>query len=801
MTTSVKNNEGKAWKPENVWTITERMQLVERTRASDRAIINNQFNGGRPYTDKEAEEYQIDFNINFNEGKQILIPAINQLNNALIFKERFFTVSSKGGKPEKKQEYADIFTRNIHVPLKHGESGKKQMFLLKNRNAALALHGIGPVMWMNDFSWRGKFIPLEDLLIPTDTWCDFSNLMFFAVNRYLTAGEFFDMTHGESVDKGWNQKMVKAIMDDMVKPSQAQASQYFALQDQPEKQIEWLKQNRCAWDYDAANTVKIRLFFYKDHKSKKWHRCVILREGTPNVPADKQEEFLYDGTSKPYAKNLARMLHVQFGDNSIVAPLKYHSVRGLGVDLYGPVECNNRTRCEFQQHVSFQMKTLLRISNPVDRDRPKVLDLSQYSVVEDGVNFIPKEERYQIDPRLADQALSQSKQMMGEASSSYVRDIESTSGEPRTATETNVLATQATESVSNMLQGVYAQEEFYWEEEVRRFCLPNSEDEEVKAFQEKCIADGIPKELMKSDNWIIKIERALGGGDQYMASQEASALLGQSQRYDPQSQRIILRKWTNTITRDPKMGELLVPDDPNMATKGKISAEDVFGTLMQGIPASIRQGIERTEYVEAMLGMMNSKIQQITQIDGMGTPQEFIGLNTVGQHIAQNIEILAQDQTQKQNVKIYADHLGKLMNLVKAFGQRQQQAAEEKAARENFDPEMQAKIQLQQQMGQQKMELNAASAQQKMQTKQMQTQQQMAIKQQQFEQQMAQQMEKHRLEMMTLMEQTQAELTAQGIVTGSTVASERQKTQAKIENDAKLAEVSAKNKPTTNGRN
>lgn len=784
---SEENNNGKTWKPQNVWNVTERMQLVERSRAYNRALINNQFNGLSPYTSEEVKTYQIHINVNWGEGKQVLIPAINQLNNALIFKERFFSLHSKSGKPEKRQEYGDIATRNMHFPLKNGESGKRQMFLLKSRNAALALHGVGPIMWSNDFSWRGKFVPLEDLLIPTDTWCDFSNLAFFAVNLYLTVGEFFDMTHGEKVIKGWNKEMVKAIMDEMMKPSQAQASQYFNLQDQPEKQVEWLKQNRCAWDYDAANTVKLRMFYYKHHETKKWHRCAVLREAVGAMAADKQEEFLYDGEDTAFADSINRILHVQYGDNSIVAPLKHHSVRGLGMDLYGPVECNNRVRCEFQQHVLFNLKTLLRISNPVDRDRPKVLDLAQYSVIEDGISFIPKEERYTIDARLTDQALSQNKQMMGEAGSSYVKDVEASSGEPRSATESSILANQATESVSNMLQSVYAQEEFYWDETKRRFFQKNSADPEVEEFQKKCIADGIPPELMVAENWTVKAERVLGGGDQYMATQEASALLGQSQRFDPKAQRIILRKWATTITRDPKMAEILVPDDQNEATTGTIAAEDVFGTLMQGIPASIREGIERTDYIESLLGMMNAKIQQITQIDNMGTPQEFIGLNTVGQHIGQNIEIIAGDETQKQNVKIYSDELGKSMNLVKAFGQRQQQAAEQKAAEAQINPEAQAKAQATMMQAEQKIQIGQASNAQKMELKQRQADQQLAMKQQQFEQNMQQQMEQHRLDMTALMEKTQADLTAKGVQTGAQISNDKDKTDATIENQKKMA--------------
>lgn len=666
------------WTPQKVYQVSEQMQTAERLRAQDRALIDNQFNGGRPYTPDEVKTYQIHVNVNFLEGARRLSSAINQLNNALVFKERFFTAKSKKGDPEKKDNWSEVFTKNIHKPLKHGESGIRQMFLLKSRNASVALHGIGPIMWMKESRWRGRYIPLEDLLIPTDTLCDFSNLMFFAVNLYLTTAEFFDMTHGDETDSGWDMPTVEKIITELIKPDKIQGDQYFTLIDQPEKRAEWLKQNRYTWAYDAATTIKLRMFFYKDHDTKKWHRCVILREAVGQQAPDKQEKFLYDGSRTSFADQISHIMHVQFGDNSLVAPLKYNSVRGLGVMLYSAVELMNRVRCELAQHVLFNLKTLLKISNPNDRDRPKVLDWSQYSVVEDGVTMIPAQERYQIDSRLVESFQSQMKQLMGESSASYVKDIQAESSQPRTATETNVLSNEANVQVSAMLQSMYGQEEFYWQEEVRRFLDPHSEDPEVKEFQEQCRSDGIPDDLMVFDNWEIAVERVLGAGDQSMATQEASLLLSQRQWMDAPSQRIVERKWVTTISRDPKMGELLVPHNPNMATPGTIAAEDVFATLMLGIPATVRQGIDRTNYVESLIGMMGAKISQISQLDNMGTPQDVIGLQSVGQHIGQNIQILSQDPANKQKVKLYSDEIGKLMNLVKAFQQRQQQAAKAK---------------------------------------------------------------------------------------------------------------------------
>ncbi len=760
----MKKSQGNTqWSSGQVWDTCEKMQLVERVRASDRAIINSQFNGLRPYTNEEVERYNIQYNVNWGEGKQILIPAINQLNNALIFKEKLFAAISQNGRPEKKQEYGNKFTTRANELLKTGLAGIRYMFLLKSRNASVALHGIGPILWPNGFRWRGRFVPLEDLLIPTDTFCDFSNLMFFGWNQYLTIGEFFDMVSEPT--PGWDMKMVDKILEYAIKPDHSQSANYLTIQDQPEKRVEWLKQNRNMWDYDAATTIKMRTFYYKHYDTKEWCRCVQLRENYGGVPADKQQSFLYDNP-EPFAENISQILHVQYGDNSLVAPLKYHSVRGLGVDLYGPVEANNRMRCEFQQHASFAMKTLLKMNNPIDRDRPKVLDMSQYSVVEDGVEFITAQDRYTIDPRLAEQALSQNKAIMGEASASYVKDVQSETTQPRTATESSILANEATEAVSNMLQAVYAQEEFLYQETIRRLCDTHSEDPEVKEFQRKCIADGIPKNLMISSNWKIKIERVLGGGNQTMAIQEASALLSNSQRYDPNSQRIILRNWTNTITRDPKMGELLVPDDPSASSPGAIAAEDIFGTLYDGIPLQPRQGIDRVPHVEAIIGMLGEKIRQVQQIDNMGTPQDLIGLQTIAQYATANLKILEQDPEQKQAVKMLGDELGKAMNEVKGMAQRQQQAAQA-AQQPQPDPAVMAKAQSTTMLAQQRAQINETNAQQKA-----------AHKQQAFEQDMAQKMEAHRLEMMRLMAETHADLVQGAVKTASDVHNQRVKTEA-----------------------
>ena len=67
---------------------------------------------------------------------------------------------------------------------------------------------------------------------------------------------------------------------------------------------------------------------------------------------------------------------------------------------------------------------------------------------------------------------------------------------------------------------------------------------------------------------------------------------------------------------------------------------------------------------------MGMVVQRISGTDGMGSMTEVVGLATVGQAVAQSLQVLGQDPQQKQPAKMFGDALGKLMNEVKAFGQR-----------------------------------------------------------------------------------------------------------------------------------
>lgn len=758
--------------PSDCLKVISDLELSLLPRSTDRALINTQFNGGRPFTPEEEKEHQIQVNANFLEGYKIAQNAIMQMNGALLYKERFFNARCRRGKITKRQEWSESFTNNIHKPLKRSHSGKKFNYLMLNRDAALVVHGVGPLWWSDDHSWSPKFVALDDLLIPTDSPLEFSEeLGHFAVNSTITPWQLYKTTQKEKSDPGWNKPLAMKVLQALLS-SENFTPDYFNSYGAPEKMESLWKQRSTYLNSDAVPKVKLTTFYHQDPYSGGWYRKVLVRENqTITVSALSTDDFLYE-SSNTFADSIDEILHMQYGDGSVVAPFKYRSVRGLGVLLYSVIELMNRLRNQFTQHVFSNLVPLLRVENPQDQDRPRMLQLQPYAVVDQGVTFVPQNERHQIDPRLVTESMNEFRQLMTESSSSYVQDIDNGTGREQTLGEAQIKLQSANKIVSGMLQGAYIQEAFLYEEIVRRFLSKVSGDPQIEQFQADCRADGIPDELMKPEVWSIEITKAFGAGDQTLAQQEATALMQLAPQLDPTSQRKVRRSYISVMTRNPELANDLVPEEKVSVTSGRKAADSQFGTLMAGGVVGTIEGIEQVDFIAGMLGSMDAVINRIHQTDDVGTPADVRGLNAVATVVEEHIQILSQDPNEKEAVVAAGKALGKMQNDIKAFAQRQEEAA--KANQQ--DPEVMQKLETDKVAAAQAMHITEQKSQQALQQKQATFEQKLNQDQQKF----TLQIQQMAADSQTQIQQTQADAQAQAIKTSSEMAAMNAKADAEL---------------------
>jgi hypothetical protein len=678
-------------------SITWQMKLADYPRSENRSRINDLFNGVQPYTDSQVRENNIATNVNFLESTKLGHDARRQFYNAFLKTGNFFNVTVDAGPKHKRKLWSSIVTKEINRRLKQSLT---YFEAYRSTFASVVLHGIGPTVWPDRESWEPDPVGVEDVMVPSNTLLSFKNLPFFAVFRQYTAEQLYRMTHGPNVDPAWNMEVVDKCVKWADEEAQKLSGSSWPEVWSPEKMSERLKSDGGFYASDAVQTIDAWDFYFWNDENKEsgWNRRIILDAwSSPGVTgasfADKniiggRNQFLYNPGDRVYASSLREIIHFQLGDLSAVAPFRYHSIRGLGFLVFAICHLQNRLRCKFSDAVFEHLTQYFRIKSLEDAERTLKINLVDKGFVDESVDFIKAQDRWQINEKLVTDALQLNQALMGQNTASFTQDSDSSGDRPeKTATQVMAEVNQTSALVQSALTQAYRYEAFKDYEICRRFCIKNSADKDVRKFRAACLREGIDEKALDPDRWDVEHEQVLGGGNKMLEITVAQQLMAARNLFDPEPQRDILRDFTLAVTDDPGRAERLVPESPRQVTDSVHDAQLAAGTLLQGLPVSIKTGMNHLEYVETLLASLGMVVQKIEGRGSMATPDELFGLQNLGQHIAEHIQIVAQDESQADKVKQYGDDLGKLMNIVKAYAQRLEQQAKEQAQGGNGGPD------------------------------------------------------------------------------------------------------------------
>lgn len=690
------------------------MRLADLPRATNRGLIDSLFNGAPPYSQEQVQRNNLDCNVNFLEPTKLAQDARSQYETAFFTPNQYFMVRADRGPAWKRDEYSEKVTGNLRKAMKDGQSAQIYRRQKYSVFSQLVLHGAGPLTWGDKERWAPTMQAMADVLVPSRTLLTLENLTHFAIYRRYTVAELARKINGPRVDKGWNKEVVQSCIEWALK----QTGQTMPGQDSmwnPEMITADMKANGLYYASDAVPTVNCFDFYYFDEDSKDagWKRKIVLDSPSINETSytsksaknilEKRDQYLYDGGKRNYASKLSEIIHFQFADGSVVAPNRYDCIRSLGFLLYAVCHLQNRLRCSLTSSAFENCLQYFRVHNADDVQRAIKINLTNRAVIPDGVNFVGAQERWKVDAQLIQTVMGLNRQSMADNSTAYTRNFGLSENEPREKTATQITAevNAATAMVGAMLETSYGDAKFEYQEECRRFCIPNSKDPDVRKFRLNCLKDGVPEEILNPDCWEIMVDRVMGNGNKQLAISQAQGIMQYYTLLDPDAQRIALRGYMFAITSDASKTQLLVPQKQNPVTDSIHDAQISAGTMLLGLPMGLKQGVSHGEYAATLLGLMNVRIQAINQAGGVGTMEDITGLqNIAGQTIdgqpiegngaASHIELLAQDKGSKEVVKQLSDTLSGLMNEVRAFAQRleeQQAQAQEQNGNGQIAPE------------------------------------------------------------------------------------------------------------------
>lgn len=731
--------------------------LADFPRGLQRALINSSANGSPPYTNEEMEQSGIKINVSDLTMVRLCQTARTQYSNAFLGQGRYFSAQTDMGPKHKRSLMSSIVAKEANAPLKESIQYYES---LQARFGSLVLHGIGASVFENSYVTMPKALGVEDVLIPGRTILGFENLPYFMLRTEFTAVQLRKLTRSSKRDPGWNMDLVRRCEEWMDTEMTQMAGDNWTDLWSPEKWEERSKEDVGISAGDEAPAIRcFDVYGYVEATDKQpagWVRRIILDSwSTPSIsggaismtrekkavdkkgnslePA-KANDFLFTSGTKPVAGNWNQILTCQFSDLSAVTPRRYHSIRGLGWMLYAACHLKNRQWCKQNEAMFEALLQYFKVKSMDDVQRAMKLELANMGIIDESITPVPASERWQPNVGLVEYVSGVNQMVIDDNSRATTGQPKAQNKERETNFQRMADIQQVNALVSAGLNQAYQYQVFEYRENFRRLLKKNSKDPLARAFRANCLRQGVPEDLLVPEAWDIQSERMMGGGNQTLEVMIAQQLMEYRPMLDPEPQRVVLRDAVMALTKNPAKALELVPESPTVS--GSVhDTEIVFGTLMGGNMVTPKSGLNSQEVAGTIIKLMAAKIKEIMQSGGVGTPELVKGLQTAAQYAGAYLQMLSQDESAKPVVKKLGDALGKLMNLVKAMAQRQQEAAK-KAQAQNGNgqpkPEELVKAKLEAEKGKQKLSLAQQSHAQKT-----------AQRQVQFEQGLKQKHEQH----------------------------------------------------------
>jgi hypothetical protein len=664
------------------------MLQSEMPRSRNRARIDAVFNGNPPYTDEEATSNSIETNVNFLEGTRIINGARQTFTNAFMKPEQYFTVSLDIGPQNERTKWSKIITREINRIMKRCP---KYTATIDSQLAGTVLHGVGPVTWLRDRDWRPRARGIEDVLVPTRTLCSLENLEHFAIYTTFTLSQLVEMTSGDDVDPGWNKPLVAKLVAALKQQragNQGESTTEFPNYYLPEKWQEDIKENSGFWQNDAAPIVKCWDFYFFDGDC--WYRRIVVDQNSGTIQGvNTANEWLFNPGERNYGKDVTQIMHVQFADGAVVPPFRWHSVRSLGYLLYAVCHLQNRLRSKFMDSTFEQMLWFFRSSNDGDEEAMRKIEMHHLGVIPDGISWVPQAERHVVDRELLSLAMSQNRQLMAESAAQFQADTNDGTQKEMTATEVMARVNSSNQLMGSMLVRGYDYQNVQYREIGRRFCTIDNPD--CKRFRQKCEAQGVdPVVWANFDDWDIAAEKVMGSGNKMLEIAQADRLMQIRALLSPEAQAEVVHMFVEANTDNPQLASRLAPIEGQKASPAVERATFAWGTLISGQPIVIATPLNRPEYIKTLIDMLSGEIERVNAAGGMPTQKEVFGMANVVSHCEEQIQQIAEDPGQEQNVKLFTDALTAAGNFIKGYVQRLQE--QQQAGNEQVDPEVQKQL-------------------------------------------------------------------------------------------------------------
>lgn len=639
--------------PNHAIAIVNRLIRDDMIRAGRRVKVQGMVDGNAPHspTAQRQASRAGDANLNYREAKGHILNAWTPYNDLVTEVPVCIDGDLEYADPDTDAQLMRGFAEYFH-DMVFGWRGFDRVEQL--RDWQMLVHGIGTNAWEDSFDWRPKTILQGNVYVPDETESDLDNAEEVMLTTSMNAGELWQKIENEAQATaiGWN---VKAVKNCIMHSARADS---FMLAWKWDRWQQAFKNGDIYISQTQTKRIRLATIYVKEMDGKISQHIVQYGSKTDETA------FLFSsiGRFEDWEQCVCPFAYDVGSDGT------WHSVKGLGTEIYAFCELSNRIKNTLADLIVTSIKPMFQPATGTTAEKFQLLKLGGYNILPPNINAVQMNIGTSIAP-----ALEVSKEMQNtlmQNTGTYRQNV--SGGVERTAKEVSINAMDQAKLSKGSHNRFYRGKDRQYAEMWRRATNPNLRPyhpgaKQALIFQQRCykLCDKLNIKhdaLQKVGN--IRATRSIGLGSAAMRMEIANALMNPMvfDRLDPVGQNHVLRAYIANLLSFASVDSIV----PSLTT-GEIPTEDNSIAVLEnnaldtGGQVVITPRQNHVIHLDEHVGSMEADAQAFQQ--GADATTTFNKLEYKGAHAHEHLVALTNNPMRQQEAKAFGERLRVLANL------------------------------------------------------------------------------------------------------------------------------------------
>lgn len=644
---------------------------ADQVRAQQRAKVKGLVDGNAPFNRAEmvAKGMGSNCNLNFRQASAVINQFKTPYYDLVVEVPMLADIQTSFGKPTERSNWSQIISEEFHRMITGWHNWD---FVVQFHQFQMLLHGVGICYFHDAVDWRPDVCKTGDVQVPDGSPSNLDELeMIQILKSYPSHALYRYIRNKEQATKlKWNVPATeKAIVESYSgsghPPTDANSYEWYQQK---------LKNADLYFGTYESKDVKVAHQLVREFDDRVSHHIVRTDQATT--------DFLFSHVGRfESMHDVIVPFFYDIGDGT------WHSIRGLGYEIYPYCETFNRLRCREVDGAMIASTVLLQQKSATTATKAQMLTLSNMGILPPDM---------EIASTNIGQGIEATVKVRQDMESGLSRNIGQMpapgSINPRQGQKVTMMEMQQTASLGKgSINRYYTAFDKLYLQMFRRASSSSLKAfhpgaKEALEFQKRCMDRGVPREALDQID-SVKAMRSIGAGSAVNALMVTEAIMNQAGSLPEDGRQMAIRDWISRLAggkfADRYMGEV--------ATESYRTQDDSIAQLEND---SLRHGgkcvitIEQSHiiHLKSHIGDAEADLQEFQeatarngQQDIAGLQRLFIHMDAAGKHSAEHLEQLKGDKIRQSD---FSELYKRWQQLARIQDQVRQQLEEAMQAQE-----------------------------------------------------------------------------------------------------------------------